>query len=62
MKTSYSVPSILRVEQVSLETSFLLGSVVDSLTVETAGQEKSGFYNLEDSGSLFNVTWEGETP
>ncbi len=53
----YMTPRLLETVNVSLETGVLAGSIVNSLGVETAGQQNAGFYDLEDSATPFNVTW-----
>ena len=57
MRKYYNRPCVLREAGVDVETSFLLGSIVDNIgTVESTGQEVKE-YNFADQ-SQFNHTWE----
>ena len=57
MRKYYHRPSVLREAGVDVETSFLLGSIVDNVgVVESTGQEVKE-YDFADE-TQFNHTWE----
>ena len=57
MRKYYHRPSVLREAGVDVETSFLLGSIVDNIgVVESTGQEVKE-YDFADE-TQFNHTWE----
>lgn len=45
---SYQSPSVLLVTDVLLEEDLLVGSVSDTTSILTEGQENAGFYKSED--------------
>ena len=56
---NYLAPQILDSATLALEVSLLAGSIVDSLGVETAGQETDGFYDtIGNAETTFNHHWE----
>ena len=60
VKKNYNCPSVLEAVDVMICTDFLTGSVADSTTVETTGQENAGFYDTDPdplTGSTFNHDW-----
>ena len=60
MKQIYTQPTVIGDCEMKLERAFLAGSVVDSMGVETAGQQNGGFYDATQTGGsddTFNHTW-----
>lgn len=58
MNKNYKRPLVLKEVGVEIETSFLLGSIVDNVgAVESTGQEVQE-YDFSEAGNQFNHTWE----
>ena len=60
MKQNYTRPCVLVDCQMQLEHSFLLGSIVDQMGVETSGQVQDGFYDVTEQiggNYTFNHEW-----
>ena len=53
----YCRPFLGECVELSLEKGILAGSVVDTTTVETAGQQNAGFYDASQSDTGFNHQW-----
>lgn len=63
MKKSYTRPFVIEDCQLQIEQNFLVGSVVDQMSVETAGQENAGLYDVTEVDSVsgdytFNHDWQ----
>ncbi len=56
MDRGYAAPRVMQTANVCLERGFLTGSVVDSMTVESTGQEVGGVYDYGTS-TTFNHEW-----
>ena len=57
MKKQYIMPRMVQQVEVRLECAFLNPSVVDTMTVESTGQEVGGVFDYSTSTS-FNHEWE----
>lgn len=58
-KLTYQTPRVLTEVRVQLESDFLKGSVVDNLTVVSAGQEVEEYdFSITEEANPFTITWE----